>query len=122
MRVNKFIYFCLVKQTEIITQNNTVMKSLVFLINNNGVTTEETLRTYLKGKSWKVNLNPIGEDNVAILYNGSDIDMIIGTVSTPNWGEYTLTQVIGETDESIMGMFGVADEPTVYILKCFELL
>jgi len=48
--------------------------------------------------------------------------MVIGTMSTPNWGEYTVTQVVESTENSVLDMFGFNDEPTSYTVKCFELL
>lgn len=98
------------------------MNQLVYQINNNSIMTAETFKVYLKDKTWNIHLAPIDNEVCPTLYQGSDLDMIIGTISTPNWGLYIITQVPEKRDESLSELFGFTEEPTIYSVKCYELM
>ena len=79
---------------------------------------EKWLSERLRGKSWKVQLTPISNEECAVLYEGNDIDAICSTI-TPNWGDYLVTEVVTEDEPNegiafLNSTFGFDNKPEQY--------
>lgn len=87
---------------------------------------KESLKNFIKGDGWIVQLVRIKGDNrpqkqQPVLYKGTSVEKVIQTI-TPGWGQYLLTQIVENKGEmSTFKMFGFKETPRKYKVRAIEL-